>query len=212
MINGHKHNIESFSLFLFIPCYIILHLSFWFNPCSLSIPITLHSSPIVFLCHLYRTCVTVDRWSIFLAYWLVWLSHLFFSISPLCPRLAELVMQPIDWLAVGFIDPQGRSAGYWQMAPQCPPSLLASSSPSAHFLTCIFLLVSYLSALLNLLLISFHLQYLLLPPLSHSSVHPSIHPSTLPSLCLFCVHCHYRSSMQQRSMPRIMGAGPAGSP
>lgn len=62
-----------------------------------------------FWCHLYWTFVRVDRRSVFLAYWPQWPSRLFFSLSPLCPCVAELVMEPIDWLTVGPIDPQGRT-------------------------------------------------------------------------------------------------------
>ncbi len=167
-------------LFLFRPCLLIPHLSIWGDPCSLSICLTLHSSH-CFLCHLYWTCVRADRRSVFLAYWLLWPSRLFSSLSPLCPCLAELVMEPIDWLAVGPIDPQGRTAGYWRMVPQCLPSLLPSSSSSTLYLSCIFLLLSSLSALLNLSSTSFHLQSPLLPPLS-AFICLSIYPFFFPSI------------------------------
>lgn len=163
---------------------------------------SLHSR--CFLCNLSWTCVRAGGLSVFLAYWLLWLVRLFFSPSLLCPCPAELVIERIDWLAVGLIDPQGRTAGYWQMVLQCPPSIVFSlrSLPLLYFLPS-------LSALLNLSLTSFHLQ----SPLSPSTfrIHPPVRLSVPLSLSLFWVCCRYRSSMQQRSMGRIMGAGPAGS-
>lgn len=126
--------------------------------------------------------VRMDRRSVFLAYWLLRPGRLFFSGSPPCPCPAELVMEPIDWSAVGPIDPQGRTAGYWRMVLQCPPSLPPSSYRSASLPLLYFL--SSLSALLNLSLTSFHLQ----PPhplflhFPHSSTRPSTHSSFPPSL------------------------------
>lgn len=168
-MNGYKLNIESLSLFLFTPCYIIPHLSVW----SFPFPLPFFPLPL-FLCHLYWAGVTVDRWSIFLAYWLLWRRRLFFS-SPPRPGLAELVMQPIDWLAVGPIDPQGRTARYWQMVPQSrpPPPYLILSLRS--FSSLVF--------------------FLLFPILAQSVTHlgsspstppcfPSVHPSILLSLPL----------------------------
>lgn len=93
-----------------------------------------------------------------------------------------------------------------RIVPQWLPSLLPSSSPSM-LLSCIFLLLCSPFTLLNLSLTSFHLQCLLLLllfPFICLSVYPSF------PLSLQCRGCNH-SSMQQRSIPRIMGAWPAGS-
>lgn len=87
----------------------------------------------LFLCNLYWTSVRADWLPVFLAYWPLWPVHLFFSSSLLCPCLAWIVIARIDGLAVGPIDPQGHTAGYWQMALQWPLSLLPSSSPFALY-------------------------------------------------------------------------------
>lgn len=163
---------------------------------------SLHSHCFFFFCVIYTRLVRADKLSVFLAYWLLWPLRLFFTPSLLCPCQAELVIERIDWLAVAPIDSQGQTAGYWQMALQFPPSFYRPPLLLTSF-------IHLYPPLLNLSLTSFHLQ----PPLSPSTVciRPPILLSTLLSPSLFWVCRRYRSSMQQRSMQRLMSTGPAGS-
>lgn len=125
----------------------------------------------LFLCHLYMVMCQSRQVVCFSGLLTAMTKSSFIlPLSFLCPCLAELVMEPIDWLAVGPIDPQGRTAGYWQMIPQClptlrhvlPPLLL----PLLHFLTSLF----SISTLLHLI-----------APLPHSFAHPCMYPS-FPSI------------------------------
>lgn len=131
------------------------------TPSSSVVPITLHSLSL-YLCRSYWTCVKVDTRSVFLPYWLR-PSFLLLSsrlVSSPVPARAELVMEPIDWLAVGPIDPQGHSAAYWRMFLQCPP--LRRLIPLLLYPLC------SMSSLLNLSLTSFRFSP------AHSTFIPAI--------------------------------------
>lgn len=132
-----------------------------------------------FWCHLYWTSVRVDRQFVFLAYWLQWPSRLFFSLLSLCPCIARLVLEPMDWLTVAPIDPQGRT-GIDKLSHNAVPRTFHHLLPS-FFTYLVYSYSSSLSALLNLSLASFHPQF---PPSpsSFQFICPDVYPSFVPSL------------------------------
>lgn len=165
--------------------------------CSVSILSFRLLSVFLFWCHLSWRLVKLA--TMFEVHWLLWPSNLFFFPSHLCSFMAELVMLPIDWLAVRLIDLHSRRAGHWWMAVTVPgPSseqrrllrllltslvLLYFSPPCLVYNSCLLITRCHLYPFTYSLQLSLHPSILLPSPAVCSPLMPPTFFNAIENQC-----------------------------